>query len=302
MFSSIKRIFKLGWKKFVREKGATLATIFVLFLVIGLVGSLFLFKDMGDFLIAAVEEKIDISIYFTENAQESDILDIRNQVLEFPEVKKVEYVSQDKALDQFVERHKDDFVLISSVQELGTNPFLASLNIQAWEPSQYKTVYAFLSGLEGQEIIEKIDYYERESVIEKICALSNTFSQAGFYLAVVLFTIAIIVTLNTVRLSIYNSKKEIEVQRLVGASNWFIRGSFLVQGMLCGIIASLVAFGCLALFSWFFTAQIKSLFLDFDLFALFLEKVWTLLFIQIIIGISLGFIASNIAVKKYLKS
>jgi len=302
MFSSIKRIFSLGYKAFAREKGIMVATVFVLFLVVGLIGSLFLLRDMGEVLIASIQEKIDISIYFKDIASEDDILTIKKQIIEFPEIKKVEYVSQDKALNNFVERHKDDFSLMQSIEELGANPFLASLNVQAWKPSQYEKVYSFLATLETDNIIEKIDYFQRESVIQRIIALSSTLTQAGIYTVILLFLIAIIVTLNTVRLSIYNSKKEIEIQRLVGASNWFIRGPFLIQGLLCGVVASLISFLCLGLACWFFSARVMNLFLDFNLFELFIQRFWTLCLIQLIVGIGLGMIASNIAVRRYLKA
>jgi len=302
MLTSIKRIFSLGWKAFVRERGIMVATIFVLFLVISLMGSLFLLRDMGEFLIASIQEKIDISIYFKDTASEDGILTIKKQIIEFPEIKKVEYISQDKALNNFIEEHKEDFSLMESIEELGINPFLASLNVQAWKPSQYASVYSFLTTLEADDVIEKIDYFQRESVIQRICALSSTLSQVGLYVVVVLFLIAIIVTLNTVRLSIYNSKKEIEIQRLVGASDWFVRGPFLIQGLLCGIVASLISFLCLGLVCWFFSARVMNLFLDFNIFELFMTRFWTLCLIQFIVGAGLGMIASNIAVRRYLRA
>jgi len=301
MITSIKRIFNLGWKSFVREKGIMVATIFVLFLVISLMGSVFLLRDMGESLVANIQERIDISIYFKDTATEDDILTIKKEIIEFPEIKKVEYISQDKALNNFVEDHKGDFNLMESIEELGVNPFLASLSVQAWKPSQYEGVYAFLATLEADNIINKIDYYQRESVIQKICSLSSSLSQVSFYVAGILFLIAAIVTLNTVRLSIYNSKKEIEIQRLVGASNWFISGPFLIQGLLCGVVASLISFLTLWLACWFFSARIMNLFFDFNLLDLFVAKFWTLFLIQFIVGTGLGVIASNIAVKRYLK-
>ncbi len=302
MFDSIKRISNLGWKAFVRERSIMVSTIFVLFLVISLMGSIFLLRDMGEFLVASIQERIDISIYFKDTASEDDILTMKKQIIEFPEIKKVEYVSQDKALNNFVEEHRNDFSLMGSIEELGVNPFLASLNVQAWKPSQYASVYSFLITLEDDNIIEKIDYFQRESVIQRISALSSTLSQTSLYVIAILFLIAIIVTLNTVRLSIYNSKKEIEIQRLVGASDWFVKGPFLVQGLLCGITASLISFLSLGLVCWFFSARIMNLFIDFNLFELFMARFWTLLLIQFIVGAGLGMIASNIAVRRYLRA
>jgi len=301
MLNSIKRIFNLGWKTFVREKGVMVATIFVLFLVVSFTGSLFLLKSFGDFLISDIQEKIDISVYFKDTVKENDILSIKKEINKFPEVKKVEYISKDKALSNFTEKHKNDFSLIKSIEELGDNPFLASLNVQSWKPSQYKNVYSFLNNLEAGDSIEKIDYHQRESVIQKILSLNSTIKEVGTYVIIILFLIAIIVTLNTVKLSIYNSKKEIEIQKLVGASNWFIRGPFLIQGLLSGIIASLLSVAFLGLGAWFLSDRFMRLFVDFNLIELFINKFWTLLLIQFIVGTGLGMIASNIAVRRYLK-
>src|SRR6056297_3929072 len=127
MFEAFKRTFRLGWKMFLRERGVTLANVFVLFLVISLLGGIFLLRDMGNFLIDSIQDKVDISIYFKEEATENEILTIKQKIKEYPEIKRVDYVSQDKALNEFTRRHKDDFTLIESVEELGMNPFLASL-------------------------------------------------------------------------------------------------------------------------------------------------------------------------------
>lgn len=298
---TIKRIFRSGWQIFSRDKEVSLATVFILFLTICLVTSLFLFTNLTNFIITSTQEKIDISVYFKQEVDEDDILGIRKEISRFPEVKEVEYVSPDQALAEFLERHKKDPTLIESVEEIGRNPFLASLSIRAWEPSQYGVVSSFLETADFGDLIEKIDFYERKSIIEKISALSSSATKIGVFVSVVLIITAVLVAFNTIRLSIYNSSQEIKIQRLVGASNWSIRGPFLIQGAISGLVATLICFLLFALLSWSLNSNLESFLYGFNLFSVFRNNFWALLFLQLLTGVSLGTLSSSIAIKRYLR-
>lgn len=301
MFTALKRIFRSGWQSFSRDGEIALASIFILFLAISLVTSLFLFKDMSQFLISSIQEKIDISVYFKEEIAEKEILDIKKEIAKFPEVKEIEYISQGQALESFVERHEEEPVLIESVEEVGRNPFLASLNIKAWEPNQYGAVSNFLEKADFKSLIEKVDYHERKSVIERISSLSSVATRTGIFISIVLIIVAVLVAFNTIRLSIYNSKEEIKIQRLVGASSWSIRGPFLVQGAISGILATLICFSIFSLACWLLSPKIEVIFPGFSLFELFVGNFQVLLLIQSVVGIGLGMTSSTIAIRKYLK-
>lgn len=301
MLISIKRIFRSGWQIFTRDKEVSLTTVFILFLAISLVSSLFLFTNLTKLIITSTQEKIDISVYFKEEADEDDILGIEKEISKFSEVKAVEYVSPEQALAEFIERHEKDPLLIEAVEEVGRNPFLASLTIKAWDPSKYGVVSNFLQTADFQGLIEKIDYFERKSVIEKISSLSSSATKIGVLLSVVLIIIAVLVVFNTIRLSIYNSSEEIKIQRLVGASNLSIRGPFLVQGVISGLIATFICFLLFALLSWSLNSSTESFFYGFSLFNMFISNFWVLLFLQFITGISLGTLSSSIAIRRYLK-
>jgi len=302
MFDSIKRIIRSGWNSFSRDGEIALATIFILFLAVTTVSSLFLFKDASEFLLSKVEEKVDVSVYFREEITEGDIFDMREEIEKMPEIKNIEYVSKEQALDDFIVRHEQEPTLIESVEELGRNPFLASLNITTWDPSQYGKISQFLEGIEFGEIIEKVDYYQRKSVIERIRSINSLINNVGVVFSVVLVGVAIAVTFNTIRLSIYNSREEIKIQRLVGASNGFIRGPFLVQGIICGVLATLLSLLVFGAASWLLGPRISSFFLDLDVFELFVQNFVTLAIVQIMTGIGLGILSSMVAIRKYLKA
>jgi len=259
------------------------------------------FKDIARFVIDTTQEKIDISVYFKESTDESDILGIQKEISKFAEIKKVEYVSADQALADFVERHRKEPDLIESIEEIGRNPFLASLAIRAWEPEKYGTVSNFLESADFSDMIEKIDYFERQTVIEKIASLSSVASKIGIIISLALVVIAILVTFNTMRLSIYNSSEEIKIKRLVGASNLAIKGPLMVQGAIAGAIAAAICFLVFALLTWSLSYKIESLFYGLNISHIFMANFWLILFVQLFSGIGLGVLASNIAIKKYLK-
>jgi cell division transport system permease protein len=302
MFTSIKRIIKSSWINFWRQGGLTFATCFVLVMAISLASFLFLLKDLSNYAISNLQEKVDISVYFKKDASEEDIMKIKDEVAKIPEVKSIEYVSRETALENFTKKHQDDSALIESITEIGENPLLASLNIKAWQFDQYQGVSDYLAKLGQDTVIEKIDYFQRKSIIERVSILTSAMKTAGIIIGVVLSLVAILITFNTVRLAILNQRDEIAVQRLVGASNWFIRGPFLVQGVLAGIISALISFSFFALFCWILSPKIEFLFSDLNLFKVFLADIWWLISLQLVSGIILGTFSSLIAIRRYLRT
>lgn len=301
MLTSLKRVFRSGWLSFKRQASLSVATCFIMVLTIALATSLFLFQGATQFLISNLQEKADISVYFKEESSEKEILKLKEKLEETPEVKEVKYVSRQSALEQFVQQHKENPLLMESLAEVGENPFLASLSIKAWQASQYSAIVNFLENTFSQNLIEKIDYYQRRPVIERIFSLATGINQAGISLALLFALIAILVIFNQVRLAIYAQKEEIQIQRLVGASNWFIRGPFLVQGIISGFLAILVCLLIFPLTLYFLSPKLAALFADFNLFNYFTKNFWTILLIQILTGVGLGLISSLIAIRRYLK-
>jgi len=298
MGTTLKRIIIAGWQDFSRDGGIAVATIFILVMAIFLVSTIFLSKEISQFLITSLQEKADISVYFKEFVLEDDILKIKEKLSQVPEVKNVEYVSKEEAIRRLVEKHPQ---LIESVQETEGMLKLAALNISVFEANQYQAVVNFLENSNFKDSIDFVDYSQRKPVIERIFSLTSLATKTGIFLSIVLIITAILVTFNTIRLTILNSIEEIKIQRLVGASNWFIRGPFLVQGAISGMIAVLISFSIFSLICWFLSPKIEFFFAGLNLFNLFMKNFWGLLLIQFSTGILLTVISSTIAIRKYLK-
>jgi cell division transport system permease protein len=301
MLISIKRIIRSSLLNFWRQGGLSFATCFILVMAISLLASLFFFKDLTDYAISGLKDKVDVSVYFKKDSQEADILKIKDEIAQIPEVKSIEYISKDQALEEFVRIHQGDPTLIDSITEVGENPLLASLSIKAWQLDQYEKVSEFISGLQESSLVEKVDYYQRKPIIERIAVLTSNMKMAGLIASIFLSIVAILVTFNTIRLAIINQKEEISIQRLVGASNWFIRGPFLAQGTLSGIVSALVAFSLFALTAWIVTPKVAFLFSDLNIFEIFLSNLWTIFGIEIVSGVVLGTVSSMFAIRRYLK-
>jgi len=300
MLTLFKKTFQRGWVNFVRNSGISIATCFIIGMTIFLISSLFLFKDVSHFLISGLQEKIDVSVYFKDTAQENDILAVKDEVSQIPEVKEVKYVSKEQALETFTEKYKDNPVIMASLAEVG-NPLFAALNIKAKQASQYQAITNFLANVPQKDLIDKVDYYQRKPVIERISSISATVNIIGIIFSLILGIVAVLVAFNQIRLAIYNSREEIGIQRLVGASDWFIRGPFLTQGAISGAMAGLATFLVFGFSVFLLSSKFTILFPGFNIFSSFLSKFWLYFLIQLFAGVGLGVLSSIIAVRKYLE-
>jgi len=301
MFTSLKRIFYSGWSNFSRDGGLIAANIFIMVVTISAITSLFLFQDVSHFLINSLKEKVDVSVYFKEDVSQDEIFQAKKEISQLIEVKKVEYLSREQALEKFLSKYEKNPTIMESIGVIEEWKPLASLNIKAQSISDYEKIAKFLETASFQDLIDHIDYYQRKPVIEKIFSLTSILKKGGISLSFILALIAILVAFNTIRLSIYNRQEEIKIQRLVGASNWFIKGPFLVQGVIIGFFSTLICLLIFSLFCYLLGPKLEILFSGLNLFTLFSENFWTIFLIQLLTGIGLGIISSLIAIRKYLK-
>lgn len=297
----LQRIIRAGLEKMRRDRSTAAAALFVMGSALTMVTFLFFLQGISAHIVEVLRNAGDISTYFTEDTSEDDILQIRSQLLTFPGVTRVEYVSKDKALEQFQEVHKDDPAILDSLEALGQNPLLASLNITAGNPTEYQKIAEYLQQESLAPFIENVDFREREPIIQRMTKLASGIQFAVLALTLALAIIAILMVFNTVRLTIANSREEIEIMRLVGASNWFIQGPFIVEGMVIGLLSSLLIFVLLFPMAWLLGGQLEGFLSGLNLFDFFVANIFTLLLLLLLVGVGLGVLSSIIAVRRYLR-
>lgn len=298
---TLKRIMRAGWLGFRRNAWLSVATVIVMALVLFVVGNLVFLGALSHTVLKSLESKIDVSVYFAPDAPEQEILAVKNEMEARADVKEVSYVSRDAALASFRERHKDSALIVGALDELGDNPLQASINIKAVDPSQYGAISDFLAE-KKYPIVSKINYFENQEVINRLSSIVGTARGAGAVLTVFLAFVAVLVAFNTIRMAIYTVREEIKIMRLVGASRWFIRGPFLITGLLYGATAgALVTLAFLPL-TWLAAPKLLLLVPDFNLFRYFITNGVEFFLIMLGAGIALGIASSLIAVRRYLEA
>lgn len=310
MWIKAKRILKAGFVNFWRNGMISLATVLVMTMTLFVIGSLLFDRVILLSTLNQIKDKVDISVYFKNDAEEKDILAIKESVSLKNEVKSVEYVSADKALEEFKERHKDNTLIIQSLEEIDKNPLGAVLNIKAKEPSQYESVAKFLEDEANSPaglIIDKINYFQNKKVIDRLTEIISSAEKSGTIRSVLLMVISILVIFNTIHMAIYNSRDEIGVMRLVGASGRFISGPFIIEGVMYGVISAVISMAVLYPLTRWFGAMFLSgpmtgfVFSQINIFNYYVSNFGQLFLILLFIGIFLGAISSFIAVRRYLK-
>jgi len=297
---TFRRIIKSGYTSFRRNGWLSMATVMVATLMLFVLGNLVFLGALAGTILHSFESKIDVTVYFNQDATDDAMMAVKHDLEGLPEVKDVAFVSREQALVVFREKHKNNALIADALNELNDNPLQASLNVVARDPQEYGAVSDFLLK-KNYPAVSKINYFENKKVIDRLGAIVGTVRGSGALLALFLAFIAVLVTFNTIRLAIYTMREEIGIMRLVGGTQWFIRGPFLVSGILYGLIAATVTTFIFFPITWLVSPKILLVAPDFNIFQYFLTNFWQFFAIMVISGVALGTISSFIAIRKYLK-
>ncbi len=247
-----------------------------------------------------LENKIDISIYFQKDTPETTISQVRKEIEALGEVEQVDYISADEALVAFKEKHKDDPTLLTSLEEFGDeNPLSAALNIKAYNTPDLPKVAKFIQD-KNYASVEKVNYFENQKVIDRLTEVINGVRATGVTAVLILAFIAVLVAFNTVRLAIYTAREEINIMKLVGATNWYVRGPFMIEGLIQGTIAAILT----ALAFWpliRFASPRISFLTNVNIYEYFFQNFLEFFVILFVVAIVLGVSSSLIAIRRYLK-
>lgn len=297
---SIQRIWQSAWLSFRRNGLLSTATILVMVLTLFVVGGLLLSSVLMNTILDNLQKKIDVSVYFYPDTAEQSIIKLQREFEKIPNVSSVTYVSQDQALAEFKEKHRDNPVISESLSELDQNPLEASLNITAADPNKFQDIVKAIEARK-EKIIDKINFYENKIVIEKLTRIMNASRTAGASLALVLAFIAVLVTYNTVRLAIYSTREEINIMRLVGATAWYVRLPFLVEGMIDAAFAAVITTVLFAPITWLLSPKVSFFVEGVNLFGYFVSNLIEFFLMLLVVSLILGTISSALAIRRYLK-
>ena len=301
MLTTLYRIIKYGFQGFRRNGWQSVPTLSVITLTLFVFLSLILFNVFTREALGVLRDKIDINVYFQNGVAEDDIFKIQRALESLSEVKSAEYVSKAKALEEFQERHKSDETISQAIQVLEENPLSPSLKIKAKNPNDYSVIASFLGSENIKNSVDQVTYNQNQLVINRLASIVDTGQKGGIILTLTLAIVSVLVTLNTIMLAIYSSRDEIGIMRLVGAPNKFIRGPYIFQGVLYGILAAVISLIVAAPAVSLAAPYINALLPEMDFSGYFYSNLLNLFLYQTAFGVVLGTVSSGLAVSKYLK-
>jgi len=309
MWLQFKRTFKAGMQNFKHNLWLAMATVGViavaLFIINMQVSNIF----ANNLLLKDIQDEVNISVYLNQDVSPEIAHKIEEEIKKDSRVERVGYISKEDRLEKFNNDEKGNKVIEEVMSELG-NPFGITLNIKAYNPDDYSKIYEFIKNGDFKNKIESINYEEHEGVINGLNSEIKSSQKMAMIVGIILSVIAILVTFNTIRITIYTHRKEIEIMKLVGGSNLYVTAPFIWEGIFYGTIAALVAIGASYTYLHFIVLEnsgdtVLSLsnakFIKQFLEMYFMDNIVLIIGAQFLAGIMLGVISSLITIRKYLK-
>ena len=313
LWVNARRVARYGLIGFVRNGFVSLAAILIMLVTLFFIANLMISNAAMRATLDELTEKVDITVYFQTNASEENILALKQSLEALSEVRLVTYETREEALATFRERHKNDQLTLQALDELGENPLGASLSIRARETSQYEGVAKYLEAQQTDSTgpgasIDKINFFQNKAAIDRLTQTISTSERNGLVKAIVLALAVLLISFNTIRLAIYTSREEIGIMNIVGASQWYVRGPFLIAGALYGVVSGVLVLLLMYPILYFYPVLVgldatsELLFGDFDSFAHFVNNFPMFFLVLMGTGIVLGVLSSYLAVRRYLHS
>lgn len=307
---NIHRILKAGFVSFWRNAFVSVSAMVVMTITLFTMGAMIFLGVVLNSSLLQIKDKVDINIYFSTSVSESQILAFKKTLDALPQVVSSTYLSSEEVLVNFKKRNENDYLTLQALDELGSNPLEATVNVKASDPSQYDGIYNFLkpyiidpsvAAAGKNQVIGHVNFNQNKKAIETLTKVINSSRTLGTVISIILIIISILIAFNTIRLAIYSSKEEISIMRLVGASNMFIRGPFIVEGAMYGLFSALFALIVFYPLLYWIGPYTEGFFGGVNLFTYYLNNFLDIFLILVGSGVVIGAISSYLAVRKYLK-
>ncbi|KKQ28048.1 MAG: Cell division protein [Candidatus Magasanikbacteria bacterium GW2011_GWC2_37_14] len=231
------RIIKFAFQDIGRNLGLSFMTILILVLMLLSVNTLIIINVLTSQAITSVKGQIDVSVFFQPDATDKNIKEITSYLNAFPEVIEITFLTKEQVLENFKNLHKNNADIMSSLDELGENPLGATLIVKTREPEDYTKIVQALSLPEYENLIETKTFADSEVAIQKIEKITKQVEKFTAGVSALFAIIAFLIIFNTIRVAIYTQRIEISIKKLVGASNWFVRGPYLIESTIFALLA-----------------------------------------------------------------
>lgn len=304
-FVTLARIVNTGAVNFMRNAWLAIAAMAVMIITLTIV--LFSVITNATFAntIAQITDKIDVSVYLKDETSQTAGRELAAGLQKLPNAKSVAYLSKEEALKRYRQQNANNPELLSAINETD-NPLPATIQVKPKNLNKIQEIRDYLSKPDIKSLWEDVSYRDdRKAAIDKIAHATNLLRRAGIVAVLVFAVISMLIIFNTIQMAIFNRRDELTIMRLLGASTWYIRGPFVVETIIYGIVSALIS---TFLIHSLFVAASSALeatalgLLDIGYAAdYFNAHMWVLLTIQLALGILIGAVSSTIATRRYLK-
>lgn len=302
---SAVRIIRLGYKNFWRNSWLTLGATLLMTLTLTMISASLILSYLVKDTVSIISSKIDIVIYFRDDAVPDEKLQALGTAMKkIPEVTETRFVNKAEALSIW-----NRLPINSDIKKPVTvenNPLPRSLEVKTVRPETIQTVVTQIAALDGEKIIcsECVSYTKNKSTVDRLVSITRFVQRAGIGLSLFFGLIAIFNVLNIIRITIAARSDEIEIMRFVGASNSFIRGPFVIEGILYGLLGTLATTAFILGIAKLVSPYLNSAFtmLGINFYEYVVSMLPQLIGLQLGIGLVLGVIVSLISIRRYLRA
>jgi cell division transport system permease protein len=307
-FITFMRIVRTGLANFVRNTSLAIAAIAVMVITLTIILFSVVSSATLNHTIAQISDKINISIYLNDSVTTDQRNALIDKLRQLPEVKSVQYLSKDQALAEYKAANSNNKNLLIAIDETG-NPLPASVAVDPVDPSKIDQIQRLLRDPNTVQLEDPqagTSYSgNRKVAIDSIAHATSILKRVGIVAVVVFALVSMLIIFNTIQMAIFNRRDEITIMRLLGASTWYIRGPFVVESIIYGIVSALISVGILDLLFVVASSALRASslgLLDINYASTyFYDHFLLLLTLQLTAGIVIGAASSTIATQRYLK-
>ncbi len=294
------RLIKLGLVNFWRNLWLSLIATFVMSLTLMTITFLALSAFVINAEIEKVKDRIDYEIFLNDDVGQEAMDSLKTAISQKIQVKNIEYIDKQKAVERYKEIFGDKENLLNYIEQ--ENPLKESLIIRANDPSDLEKIGDVLKQSEFASMVHSSSYSRNREVIVRLLNIIDFIKKAGVVIGLVFILIAVTVVFSIVRVAIYSRKDEIEIMKLVGATDWFVHGPFMIESALYGILAAIFGFGFLAAIFYYVSAAATAyLSISADsLLQYFNSYIFFVIVFQFLMGLIISLTSAFFAIRKHV--
>jgi len=299
--SSLLRIVKYGFQNFWRNKALSFVAVTIMTFTLLTITMFVILNLLVIFNINKVKDRIDLTVYFKDDVTDQAIFDLQKNLANLPAVKEVTYVSKEDALKRWQQQFNDNDSLKGIVSQ-AYNPLPRSLEVSPQDPSQLPQIENIIHQDVYALMIADTSYTRNKDIVNRLLSLLQFIKRSGLAIGLFFILISFLVIFNTIRLTIFTKRDEIEVMKLVGAAKGFIRGPFVVEGVLYGLFGSIFSLLIIYFGVYFLSPYVSPYFgLETDLFSYLVKYIPVIVAFQFGVATIIGTICSQFAMWRHLR-